>query len=153
MNHLVSICCLAVALGFAVEARAARDLPSIAYDIMRKDLNERQWAEYVKKSNDRYREWSDENGDRDLKIFLDDRLLQLGLAARSGKIENLKKFVYFLSLYKQWKELAPKYIRDVAEKNRQDLDDLLAEFTWERASQLVKKKVKEHDETKRKEKK
>ncbi len=147
-NALRVLMTLAALIAHPKVALAARDLPTIAYDIMRKDLSEEQWKGYVKKALARYEEWGEENNGRDIKVFLDDRLLQYGVAARTGKIESLKTFVHFLALYKEWREPPPKYIRDVADKNRQDLDNLLAEFTWEKASELTKKKVKEYDREK-----
>jgi len=123
----------------------AREVPEIAYDIMRKDLKPTDWRKFVKRAQDSYETWAGDNPSGNFKRFLDDRLLQVALGVPSGEIKTLKKFICWLSLYREFGEPAPSYIRDIAEENKKDLDSLLEDFSWERASELVKKKKKDYD--------
>jgi hypothetical protein len=133
------------------QAFSARDIPSIAYDIMRKDLSEKDWKKYVRRSRGMYETWCDDNDSGDLKRFLDDRLLQFAVRVPKGKVIYLKRFIHWLSLYKEWKEMPPAYIREIADENRSELDALLADWSWDRAVALVKKKSREYDEKKKRE--
>ena len=126
----------------------ARRVAAIAYDITRKDMDEKQWKSYVRRQRSWYEDWVNDNPSGSFKRFLDDKLLQIALGVPKGKIKTLKKFVYWLAMYKHFGEPAPSYIRNIADKNRQDLDNLLEDFSWERASKLVRKKSKGYDEEK-----
>lgn len=149
------VLCIVLGIAFLAtdQAFAARDIPSIAYDIMRKDMSEKDWEKYVRRVRAHFETWSDDNpsASGNLKRFLDDRLLQFAVRVPKGKVSYLKRFIHFLSLYKEWKEMPPAYIRNIADENRSELDKLVADWSWDEAVKLVKKKAKDHEEKKKRE--
>lgn len=127
----------------------SRDIPSIAFDITLKDMSKADWEKHVQKAQRDFDTWISDNPTGNLKRFLDDRLLQYGTWAVKGKISHLKKFIYWLPLYKEWKEQLPKYICEITEENWEDLNKLLSDWSWEKAHKLIKRKSKEHKEKKK----
>jgi len=151
--HFAKVIILALFV-FAIPVFAgdeARTFQQIAYDITIKDLKPEEWNKFCKKAKDRYEQWSKDNqGSGDLNQFLNDKLLEIAPSVKGGKIEALKKFVYWLALYQQYNQLPPEYIREVKPEYRDQLDTLLQNFQWETLANMIKDNVKKYEDEKAK---
>ncbi len=123
---------------------ATTDIADVAYKIVLRDISQAEWKAYVADTQSRFRTWSNDNpsGKGNLKRFLDDKLLTRAMGVPSGKIESLKNFMYWMALYREFKEPPPWYIRYMAHKHGDKFAALLDDFSWQKFSEMVVKKSK-----------
>ncbi len=124
-----------------------------AYEVTLKDMKPEEWKKFLKKTTDYYDTWRDDNAGGDIKDFLDTQLITIAPGVKSGDIKVLKKFMCWMGLYHHFKEPVPWYVRDLAYENRASFKQMFQDFTWEKASQMVKGKVKEYEANPEKKKK
>ena len=124
-----------------------------AYEVTLKDMTPEEWKKFLKKTNDFYETWRDDNMGGDMKDFLDNQLICIAPGVKSGEIKTLKKVMCWMGLYHHFHEPLPWYIRDLAYENRQAFKRLFQDFSWEKCSQMVKGKVKEYEANPEKKKK
>jgi len=140
-----------LALAFCAASRAQDDEPipdlvQAAYDIARKDLSDEDWKKYIRKTDSSYETWQNDTPDGDLNRYLNDKLIEIAPSVRNGEIKALKRAMYWLALYKHYECQPPWYVRDVATQYRRALNALLRDFSWERASELIKREGKGYEE-------
>ena len=151
--RLVPVCVLAFCAAAPLHGADVRDMVEIAYDLMQKEMKPDEWKSYVKNANSRFESWCHDYPDGDIKRYLDDKLLELAPSVLSGSVKALKRMVFWVALYKEYKEPAPAYIREISEKYRKDMDEELANFSWERAAEKIKNRKKELDKIREREEK
>ena len=123
--------------GIAIAYRQAPlDVAVTAYDLARKDMTPAQWDQYVENAQARFSNWHQDAALGDANRFLNDEMLNLGFSARSGKTKDLKRAVYWLALYRVFNAQPPSYLLDAAAKYRRELDELLSDFSWQKAADL-----------------
>ena len=110
------------------------DVVAIAYDRARRDMSFSKWKEHVETAR-KHLQYTGKSPNE----FLDEALLNLAFAARNGEINDLKQVVYWVALYRPFKALPPPSLYELAQQYRHDLDELLADFSWEKASALAKR--------------
>jgi len=121
----------------------AHDIPEVAREISRKDFNHEAWRDYVRGSDERFETWMGDNPSGCRKRFLDDNLLIRALGVPSGEIPNLKRFIHWLALYKEYHEPPPWYIRLLAKQHGPKFAGLLKDFSWEKFSNMIAKRTRE----------
>jgi hypothetical protein len=137
--------CVAIffVLAFCAVDAAARDIEDIAYEIAQKEMKPGDWAKYVKSAKSRYETWSNDNDGGSVKRYLDDKLVEQAPSALGGEIKNVKKMVFWVALYKEFGEPAHSRLRELAVTYEADLDDLMSNFSWEKAASIIKNRNKE----------
>jgi hypothetical protein len=133
---------------FATSTISAREIVDIAFELMQKELKTDEWKTFVKKTTRTFEEWSNDNPDGSLKRFLDDRLLTIASGVTGGNVKALKKMVIWISLYREFGEPVPEYIREVGTECEADVEQAMNDFTWEKAAEKIKNRKKEHDKRK-----
>ena len=113
------------------------DVVAVAYELAQRDMSSNEWEAYVKKATKRYESWTEYSPGGSRNQFLDDELLNLLVSARNGTLQELKRAVYWLALYQPFRAVAPSTMLNLAVKHQHDLDELLADFSWEKALVLV----------------
>ena len=142
IRSILAVCCFLL-LGLPAHAAEDLDICVIAYDVARKDMGESGWREYANKAATHYRTtWIDDNPSGNLKRYLDDNLLTRALSVPSGKMKSLKRFMYWLALYRQFREPPPWYMSYLALRYGDTLRSLRADFTWERFAEIVNERKK-----------
>lgn len=134
---------------FAPQALHAEDFMERAYQLAQKDQKPEDWKKFIKKTREHFETWSNDNPSGNLNRFLDDKLLPIAMNVPKGEVKTLKKFIYWLALYKEFDAQPPWYIREIANDNRQDVEDLHKDFSWERMSEIIKQRSKEMPEEKK----
>gem|GEM_PF-4178478 len=114
------------------------DLCGIAYEITQKDMSQSQWNGYVQKANSAYTEWCNDNPSGDRKKFLDSRLLQMAPGFLSGNVPEVKKAVYWISLYREYNEPLPSYVNKDMDRYSVLLTEAMKNFSWERAALIIR---------------
>ncbi|MCK6474748.1 MAG: hypothetical protein L6R28_23760 [Planctomycetes bacterium] len=136
MRHFVAVLLLA---GAATAPFAADlNLPEMAYTIATKDLTAEGWEAWLRDADKNFETWSVQKQSTNRERFLNDKLMDIFPRARSGDVTALKRFIYWLALYKQYQFDAPWFIRLVARRHGDDFKDLLENFSWERFAEKVK---------------
>lgn len=118
---------------------AELNLPEMAYTIATKDLTPEGWEAWLRDADKNFETWSVQNQSTNRERFLNDKLMDIFPRARSGDVTALKRFMYWLALYKEYKFDAPWFIRLVARRHGEDFKELLENFSWERFAEKVKK--------------
>ena len=124
-----------------------------AYEVTQKDMKPEDWKKFLKKTNDHFETWRDDNGGGDWKDYLDNQLICIAPSVKSGDVKVLKKFMCWMGLYHVHNEPAPWYVRDLSYENRAAFKQVFQDFSWERLSAMVKNKVKEYESDPEKKKK
>ncbi|HYG75292.1 MAG TPA: hypothetical protein VEK08_09850 [Planctomycetota bacterium] len=142
--------CLLIVGTFAVPASASsKEVSEIAYEIARKEMSEANWKSHVRKARQNFETWSNDNNDGSMKRYLDDKLVQIAPAALSGDVKDLKRLVFWIALYVEFGEQQHSRLQEVALTHGEDFEEVLADFSWERAAQKIKMRKKKADENNR----
>lgn len=135
----------------ASEAREPRAVVDIAYDVAQREMKPEEWKKFVKKIDGQYKDYESQSNACDLNTFLNDRLLQYAFSATSGTRKSLSQFVFWLALYKEYRAEPPSYIQKTTAEQREKMETLLKDFSWEKLAELMKmdkaKDKKKNDET------
>lgn len=115
----------------------------MALEIAREHAAPQEWADFQRDAESRFETWKINNHFGSRKNFLDDKLLTTATGVPSGKVETLKRFMFYLALYKIHREPPPWYIRHMAQRHGQEFLDLLQDFSWEDLAKRVRKKSDE----------
>jgi hypothetical protein len=126
----------------APASRGELNIAVITYDLVTRDMGQAEWDSFVKKVQSRFRDWSQEYDNNNLKQFLDDRLLELAPSVTSGKGHSLKEFCKWIALYNVYSEQLPRYIRDVPDSDKLWIQRELADFDWNRTALKIKENHK-----------
>lgn len=118
---------------------AELNLPEMAHAIATKDLGPDGWEAWLRDADKNFEAWSAQKQSTSRERFLNDKLMDIFPRARTGETTALKRFIYWLALYKQYQFDAPWFIRLVARRHGDDFKDLLDDFSWERFAEKVKK--------------
>ena len=105
-----------------------------------------EWKTFLKKTQSRFETWEHDNQTGDMNQFLNDKLLEIAPSVKGGDVKALKKFVFWLALYYEFKQLPPSYIREVKPEYRKEIDQFMSDLNWERAAEIIKDNVKKYDE-------
>lgn len=143
MKALVPALFVLLVAAQALGGEPAPELTETAYKIATKQMDAIEWESYVMAAKKKYDEWAKEH-DGDMGNFLNEKFLEIAPAARGGKIEHLKKLVYWMALYKYFEEPTPHYLKDVSDKHKQQVADIVSNFSWEKLSDMVKGASKEY---------
>ncbi|MBI3828261.1 MAG: hypothetical protein HY291_02010 [Planctomycetes bacterium] len=130
----------------------ATDFVDLAYQRATLDQKPEEWDKFVRKTKEHFETWSNDNpsGSGNVNRFLNDKLLPIAMGVPGGEVKNLKKFIYWIALYKVFDAQPPWYILEIAKENQQDIEDLHKDFSWERMSKLVKQRANEMPEDRKK---
>lgn len=133
------------------QTKEPRPVIDIAYDLTQKILTPKEWEMFVKKFQSQYEDWGKEN-DGDMNRFLDDRLLQYLLSIHNEpgtcSEKDLKQLVCWLALYKELPGVfAPSWILKISKEQREEMEKLLNDFSWESLDELIKNPKRKKDET------
>lgn len=139
-----ALVCLLV---FCTPARA-REIADIAYELAKKEMKGDEWTKFVQTTKKKYETWSADNGDASLKHYLDDKLVEMAPGVLNGNVKALKKLVTWVALYKEFNEPAHSQLEDLAFAHEKDFDELLKDFSWERAAEAIKNRKKQADSQK-----
>jgi hypothetical protein len=142
MEKLVVAVCMSAILSGALQAQ---DIAQVAYDLTQKDMKPEEFREHVRKATVYFQRWSQDFPDGSMKRFLDDKLLAIAPSVTGGDVKALKKLVYWASLYKEFQEPMPAYIRDIATRYERELEAELKDFSWERIANKIKNRKQEFD--------
>ena len=134
--------------GLLLESRF--DGPALAYNLMQTFMSDEDWQAEVRRTQDRYQTWSQDNGGRDISHFLNDRLLIKALGAAGGEIEKIQRGVVWLALYKEFKQGAHPRVIQFLSEHQNSVSRLLTDFSWEKAALYVKEKKWRQDIEERK---
>lgn len=144
-NAIISIACAAAILCSA--ARASDDeLRKAIYDCVVKDMGgQAKYDSFVRATDNRYKDWANNNNDMSFKVFLDNKLLEKAPAVKGGEVKPLKEFLQWLSLYYAKDEPFPSYADKISDQDRADMKEMLVPdtFDWKRVSEFIKRKAKE----------
>jgi len=110
----------------------------ITYNLVTHDMGHAEWDTFVKKVQARFKDWSHEYDNNNMKQFLDDRLIELAPSVTSGKGKSLKEFCQWLALYNVYSEQLPSYIRDIPDDDKRWIQTELADFNWNRTALKIK---------------
>jgi hypothetical protein len=153
MKIIIMLAALSSAI-LAGEASTPRTISDIAYDIARKQMSQAEWDKYCKDTEARFRTWvNDHDGSGDLGNYLNEKLLEIAPAARGGDVPALKRLVPFIALYHHFKEQPPERLASISQKYITELEELAADFTWEKLSASVKRHAKDIEQDSQKQKK
>lgn len=119
------------------------DVTAVALEIAREHASPQEWAAFQRDAESRFETWKINNFFGSRKNFLDDKLLATATGVPSGKVETLKRFMFYLALYKIHREPPPWYIRHMAQRHGREFLDLLQNFSWEDLAKRVRKKSDE----------
>ena len=119
--------------------RATAKLLTLANNVSRQDMGEGAWASYVRKISAAGDD--DSSGNFDMNKYLNTELMNIGMAAKSDDIQSIKKVVYWVGLYLEFKAQPPSYVYKLAKVEEADIDDITANFSWERLAQMIKDKA------------
>lgn len=117
---------------------AELNLPEMAHAIATKDLTPEGWEAFLRDAGKNFETWAAQKQSNNRERFLNDKLMDIFPRARSGDVTALKRMIYWLALYKEYKFDAPWFIRLVARRHGDDFKDLLENFSWERFAEKVK---------------
>ena len=118
----------------------AHHFTNLAHQLAIKDLTQAEFDKYVKKTKEHFETWSNDNPSGNLNRFLNDKLLPIAMYVPKGEIKTLKKFIYWLALYQEFDAQPPWYILEIGRDNSEQIEDLHKNFSWERMSDIVKKR-------------
>lgn len=126
-------------------AKAESNFVELAYQRATMDQKPAEWEKFVKQTKDRFETWSNDNpsGAGNINRYLNEKLLPIAMSVPSGEVKNLKKFIYWIALYKTFDSLPPWYVLEIAKENQADIEELHKDFTWEKMSAMVKKRANE----------
>ncbi len=120
----------------------ALNIAEITYKLVLEDMGESEWLEFVNKARTRFGHWSTEFDNNNMKQFLDDRLLALAPRVTSGKGAALCEFCQWLALYHLFGELPPSYIRDIPDRDKEWIQEILSKFDWNSAAKQIRAKAR-----------
>ena len=149
MFRFVTHLCLAAILLAAFSA-GAKEFVEIAHEIAVKELGEAGWKEYVRSTKKKFETWSNDNGDGTIKRYLDDKAMEWAPTVLRGNVKALKTMDCIVALYKEFEEPPLTKISNVMMSHEKDLEELLADFSWERAAQRIKDRKSRFDEDEKK---
>jgi len=95
------------------------NIAEITHDLITREMGEPEFKMFVQKVNKRFKDWSHEYDNNNLKQFLDDRLIALAPTVTSGKGKALRDFCQWLALYRVFSEPLPRYIQDISDEDKQ----------------------------------
>jgi hypothetical protein len=147
MRTIVVIAILAV-VSASANSVAARDIVDIACELSSKEMKPAEWNQYVKSANAKFQTWISDNPDGNIKRYLDDKLIEIAPAVIGGNVKALKKMTLWTALYREFNEPAPEYLQEIATKYQKDLDEVLVDFTWEKAAERIKNRGKDLEKDK-----
>lgn len=84
--------------------------------------------------------WDVGDGSRENNLYA--KLVSASGTAKSGKIEDLKKFFYVLALHKDLDCAPPSVVTELVQKNKKEFDELCSNWSWENAASAVQKLMK-----------
>jgi hypothetical protein len=113
-----------------------RSLVDLAHHVAVNDMGQDKWDAYVKAAKEKYADASSSWSSLSQKAFLDSRTLTLACGLKGAKVEDLKKLVYWIALYKELDEPAPRHL-DLPEEKLAKLRELVSDFDWERLRELI----------------
>ncbi|MCW8133720.1 MAG: hypothetical protein KIS92_25465, partial [Planctomycetota bacterium] len=98
---------LIVAAASVSPARAESNFVELAYQRATMDQKPEEWAKFVKQTRDRFETWSNDNpsGAGNINRYLNEKLLPIAMSVPGGEVKNLKKFIYWIALYKTFESL------------------------------------------------
>jgi len=143
LSALILGICL-TGMGYAQDD--VKSFQEIAYDVAQKEMKPEEWKTFLKKTQSRFETWEHDNQTGDMNQFLNDKLLEIAPSVKGGDVKALKKFVFWLALYYEFKQLPPSYIREVKPEYRKEIDQFMSDLNWERAAEIIKDNVKKYDE-------
>jgi len=128
------------------------DASAIAYDLARSFLTEDEWRQHVHALRGKFEDWEETNGG-DMGRYLNDRIVIVALSAVGGEAEKIKKGIIWLAFYKEFNQQPPNLVLKAFREHKNSLTQLFQNFSWERASQYIKKKEWRTDIEERRKKK
>jgi hypothetical protein len=148
----ISVGLAVLVLLMAVSINGADETPRltvVAHEVSVKDLGDK-WQDFVKKAKGRFEDRVRQDNSVSLNTFLNDVLLTLAEDAKSGKLEGIKKYTYWLALYKELDTVndrlwLPEYVQSFEFNNSRAIADLRKDFSWDKLCAIVKEKVKEKE--------
>jgi len=118
------------------------NIAEITHDLITREMGETEFQKFVAKTNERFKDWSREFDNGNLKQFLDDRLIAMAPTVTSGKGEALRNFCQWLALYRVHSEPLPRYIREISDEDKLWIKTVLADFDWDGAALKIKENAK-----------
>jgi len=137
MSRFAASFLLSVAI-LSANAAFARDAAEMGYELTQKEMKPEEWTAFVKKAKSSYADWANDNSIGNLNRYLNDKLLEVGPGALSGNVKSLKKFAAWVALYKEFDEPVPSYLREAMQTYSRDVDEVMTDFTWEKAAERIK---------------
>jgi hypothetical protein len=119
-------------------AAQALEIAEVAHEIALKEMKPAEWSSYVATHRRKYQTWSESNNDGSIKRYLDDKLVEIAPGALKGNVNALKKLVFWVALYKEFDEPPHRQLDEVAATHEKELEDLLKDFSWEKAAASIK---------------
>ena len=119
------------------------NVAKLSHSLLIRDMGDAAWTDFVSKTRSRYKEWSREYDNDNVKHFLDDKLITLAPRVTSGKGASLREFCKWMALYDVFSEPLPHYISDISEKDKRWIMNELSDFDWDRAALRIKEKARQ----------
>ena len=141
--------------GATIELKAlcnACDGGTLAYQLARTFLSEDEFKKEVTKIQSKINDWQKDN-EGDAGRYLNDRLVIVALSAAGGEIPKIQRGITWLAFYHALNEPAPSFVSKFLREHRGSVMRLLDGFSWNKASDYVKKKRWREDIEERKRKK
>jgi hypothetical protein len=141
---------LAASLLLSIFSVTAKEISEIAYELAHKEMSADEWARYVRNVKTKYETWINDNGDGNLKRYLDDKTLELAPGILRGNVKALKSMVYWVALYHEFSEPPPNRLSEGMMAHEKELEELLEDFSWERAAAKIKERKSKYDQAQKK---
>lgn len=124
---------------------SAREFCDIAHELAQKELGEPGWKQYIVSTKKKFETWSQDNDNADIKRYLDDKVLEWAPTVLRGNVKALKTMVCLVALYKEFQEPPLAKLSNIMMAHEKDLEDLLADFSWDKAAARIKDRKSKFD--------
>jgi hypothetical protein len=144
MSRYLTVVLGAALLVGAVSA-SAREFCDIAHELAQKELGEPGWKQYIVSTKKKFETWSQDNDNGDMKRYLDDKVVEWAPTVLRGNVKALKTMVCLIALYKEFQEPPLNKLSTIMMAHEKDLEDLLTDFSWDKAAARIKDRKSKFD--------